>query len=56
MVSSTSSDIEIEIVKQFRIYLNLQEMCYEMIRNRVKNKDFDCLRLPQSMIRNLKSF
>lgn len=52
MVSSTAIDIELELVKSFKIILSLEEICYENI-----HKLFTCyekLPLANIFIRNLK--
>ena len=51
-ISSTATDVEIEIVRQFRIYLNLKEFCSEVIKNFVKTEDYKYLMLPHSIVKD----
>jgi len=56
MVSSTATDIEIEIVKSYTIVYSLQDLCCQAIINNSKAFEFDKLPLARRLINYLKSY
>jgi hypothetical protein len=58
MISSTATDIEIEILKSYKIVYSLQDLCCQKLfaYKSKRNFDFDKLPLSKRLINYLKTY
>lgn len=54
IVSSTATNIKLNLTKQYSILTNLQEICCETIRKNYNKHEMDTLPLPKKLINYLK--
>lgn len=63
MISSTATDIELELIDSYKIVYSLQDLCFLSIsqairneRNSPKNDKYDSLPLAKRLINHLKEY
>lgn len=56
MLSSTATDVELELLNSYRILYSLQDLCCQTICKNLKGDNYDSLPLAKRLISYLKSF
>jgi len=56
IISSTATDIEMELTRSFRLIYSLQDLCCQLIVSRQKKQQLEQLPLAKSLIEYLNEF
>lgn len=56
IISSTATDIELELTRSFRLIYSLQDLCCQLIVNKQNKQQIEQLPLAKSLIEYLNEF